>query len=73
MQEHETAAKELQSAIYPLQRLQEKPTPEGVNPTEKEKHLNDDDFQKALGMNKDEWKKVPKWKQQNIKRKANLF
>ena len=73
MQEHETAAKELQSAIYPLQRLQEKPTPEGVNPAEKEKHLNDDDFQKALGMSKDEWKKVPKWKQQNIKRKANLF
>lgn len=38
-----------------------------------EKHLSDEDFLEALGINKEDFNKLPKWKQTNIKNKANLF
>ncbi len=38
-----------------------------------EKHLSDNDFLETLGMNKEEFYNLPKWKQTNIKNKASLF
>jgi len=45
----------------------------GVDPTRREMRLSDDEFQKVFGMGKVEWKRVPKWKKDNLKKKHDLF
>merc|ERR1711957_878391 len=61
------------AAIYPLAVLKESKQPDDVDPTAKEQHLNDADFQEAFKMSKDEFAKLPKWKQQTAKKDAGLF
>jgi hypothetical protein len=41
--------------------------------TEKHLALSDEDFQAALGCNKDEFKALPGWKKSNKLRAAGLF
>lgn len=62
-----------QQTEYPLDILLARPLPETVNSTQLEKYLNDDDFEKALGMNKEEFKKLPLWKRTNLKKENGLF
>ncbi|KAG9260445.1 advillin [Astyanax mexicanus] len=47
--------------------------PKGVNPSEREKHLSDEDFQFIFGMSKNEFSSLPQWKQLNIKKKNKMF
>ncbi|KAJ3592533.1 hypothetical protein NHX12_007660 [Muraenolepis orangiensis] len=46
---------------------------EGVDPTRKEEHLNNDDFALVLGMSRMEFYSMPPWKQQNLKKEKGLF
>ena len=62
-----------QQSVYPLAILLERPLPEYVNPTKLEMYLSDDDFEKALGMSKEEWKKLPAWKKTNLRKENGLF
>jgi hypothetical protein len=38
-----------------------------------EMYLSSDEFEKTLGMTKEEWKKVPAWKQRNLRKEHGLF
>ncbi|XP_041803997.1 advillin [Chelmon rostratus] len=47
--------------------------PEGVDPTEKEKHLSDSDFSVVFGMTKDDFASLPRWRQLNMKKEKGMF
>lgn len=48
-------------------------TMDGIDTTNKEKHLNDADFEKVFKMSKEAYERLPKWKKENAKRAAKLF
>ncbi|KAM5152577.1 villin-1 [Mantella aurantiaca] len=61
---------------YPAEVLVDK-TPEelppGVDPTKKEDYLSSEDFHQIFGMSISEFKALPEWKKQNIKKTNKLF
>jgi hypothetical protein len=62
----------MEARIYPLKDLQES-CPEGVAPHSKEDYLSDEDFLKGLGVTREAFSQLPKWKQQNMKKTAKIF
>lgn len=65
--------KQLSQTEYPLEVLTERPLPEGVDPTRLELYLNEEDFEKALGLTRSEFEQMPVWKQTNLKKENGLF
>ncbi|XP_035187295.1 villin-1 [Oxyura jamaicensis] len=47
--------------------------PRGVDPSRKEQHLSDQDFQAVFGMSRVAFGNLPLWKQQNLKKEKGLF
>lgn len=47
--------------------------PADVDPARKEQYLSDEDFSDLFGATPDEFIKMPKWKQQNLKKAKELF
>ncbi|XP_062300565.1 advillin isoform X3 [Scomber scombrus] len=47
--------------------------PEDVDPTQKEKHLSDYDFNNIFGITKDDFASLPQWKQLKLKKEKGLF
>ncbi|NXO63622.1 VILI protein, partial [Phainopepla nitens] len=47
--------------------------PQGVDPSRKEDHLSDEDFQAVFGMNRSAFSHLPLWKQQKLKKDNGLF
>ncbi|XP_075611880.1 villin-1 [Balearica regulorum gibbericeps] len=47
--------------------------PQGVDPSRKEYHLSDQDFQAVFGMNRSAFSNLPLWKQQKLKKDKGLF
>lgn len=47
--------------------------PEGVDPTRREAYLDEDAFEKIIGMPRAEFQALPKWKQVVKKKEAGLF
>uniref|UniRef100_H3D5C6 Villin like n=1 Tax=Tetraodon nigroviridis TaxID=99883 RepID=H3D5C6_TETNG len=47
--------------------------PPGVDPCQREDYLADRDFERLLGMSRLEFQRLPKWRQNDIKKKAGLF
>ncbi|XP_061584561.1 advillin [Cololabis saira] len=47
--------------------------PEGVDPTQKEKHLSNADFASIFGISKDDFVNLPQWKQLKMKKEKGLF
>lgn len=47
--------------------------PRGVDPSRKEYHLSDQDFQATFGMNRSAFGNLPLWKQQKLKKEKGLF
>ncbi|XP_040910366.1 supervillin isoform X2 [Toxotes jaculatrix] len=58
---------------FPLAELQARPLPEGVDPLRLEIYLSDQDFEKALEMTREEYERLPGWKQVNLKKAKGLF
>ncbi|XP_030829530.1 advillin isoform X2 [Strongylocentrotus purpuratus] len=58
---------------FTLAELQAKEVPEGVVSGKKEKHLSKEDFQKLFGMPYEKYATIPKWKQDNLKKKAGVY
>lgn len=58
---------------YPYKELIKKRPPSGVDVTCKEKYLSDDEFVEVFGITKEEFYSLPKWRQVNQKKKAELF
>ena len=63
----------LSRTTYPLAALLQRPLPEGVDPTHLEIYLSADDFQELLHMTKEEFQKLPMWKQTSLKKEKGLF
>ncbi|XP_026168922.1 supervillin isoform X4 [Mastacembelus armatus] len=59
--------------IFPLAQLQARPLPEGVDPLRLEIYLSDQDFEEALEMKREEYERLPGWKQVNLKKAKGLF
>ncbi|XP_026708804.1 villin-1 isoform X2 [Athene cunicularia] len=47
--------------------------PQGVDPSRKEYHLSDQDFQAVFGMSRSTFGNLPLWKQQKLKKDKGLF
>ncbi|XP_044073526.1 advillin [Siniperca chuatsi] len=47
--------------------------PEGVDSTQKEKHLSDSDFNDVFGITKDDFASLPQWKRLNMKKEKGMF
>ncbi|XP_041329035.1 villin-1 [Pyrgilauda ruficollis] len=47
--------------------------PQGVDPSRKEDHLSDADFQAVFGMSRSAFSSLPLWKQQKLKKDNGLF
>uniref|UniRef100_A0AAR2K0Z4 HP domain-containing protein n=1 Tax=Pygocentrus nattereri TaxID=42514 RepID=A0AAR2K0Z4_PYGNA len=60
-------------STYPLEALQSRPLPHGVDPLRLEIYLSDQDFEKALEMKREEYEALPGWKQVNVKKAKGLF
>jgi len=61
------------SQWHPLETLVKLPYPAGVEKTKRESYLSPQDFLSALGVDKEAFSKLPKWKQDGIKKKAGLY
>uniref|UniRef100_M3ZUX2 Supervillin n=1 Tax=Xiphophorus maculatus TaxID=8083 RepID=M3ZUX2_XIPMA len=59
--------------IYPLAQLQARPLPEGVDPLRLEIYLSDTDFEVGLEMKREDYERLPGWKQVNLKKAKGLF
>lgn len=68
-----TVLEQLSKDEYTLAELKQTPLPEGVDPTRIEYYLNQDDFKTLFGVTKEEFPKVPRWKQIELKKKTGLF
>ncbi|XP_078280646.1 supervillin-like [Rhinoraja longicauda] len=58
---------------YSLEEIMSRPLPEGVDPQRLETYLSDEDFQKVVQMPREEFYKLPSWKQVNWKKAKGLF
>ncbi|KAM6989199.1 supervillin isoform 12-T12 [Tautogolabrus adspersus] len=58
---------------FPLDELRARPLPDGVDPLRLEIYLSDQDFEKALDMKREEYERLPGWKQVNLKKAKGLF
>ncbi|GAB1598523.1 hypothetical protein Ahia01_000129400 [Argonauta hians] len=58
---------------YPLAMLQRKFLPRGIDQTNREKYLSQEDFQKVFKMSPEEFYSKPAWKQIDLKKKYKLF
>ncbi|XP_028289758.1 villin-1 isoform X2 [Gouania willdenowi] len=47
--------------------------PEGVDPSQREEHLSDQDFENLLGTSRADFLRLPKWRQNDLKKKAGIF
>jgi len=63
------------SLSFGLEDLQDKKTwiKLGVEPAERETYLSPEDFQEVFKMDKESFAKLPKWKRDNLKKRALLF
>uniref|UniRef100_A0A673CIT0 Villin-like n=1 Tax=Sphaeramia orbicularis TaxID=375764 RepID=A0A673CIT0_9TELE len=47
--------------------------PQGVDPSQREEYLSDVDFENLLGTSRLDFQRLPKWRQNDLKKKAGLF
>ena len=59
--------------IFAYSELTTQPFPSGVDPTQREMYLSDEEFVQYLKKTKGEWSTIPKWRQNNSKKSAKLF
>ena len=60
------------TTFYSLQELKTSP-PAECDRSKLEVYLSDEDFKTAMGFTKEEFTKLPKWKQTNKKKEVGLF
>jgi len=69
----EVVLSKLSKTNYSWEELQQRPLPDGVDPSRLERYLNESDFEKYLGLTKEAFNKEPQWKQLNIRKEKGLF
>lgn len=63
----------LTCCTYPAPVLLQRPLPDGVDPTMLEKYLSPIHFAQMFGLAKEDFYKLPQWKQTNLKKSSGLF
>lgn len=63
----------LSRSIYPKEELLQKPLPEGVDPRHLERYLSAEDFEESFSMTREEFMKLPNWKQTDLKKEKGFF
>ena len=58
---------------FSLDTLKQRPLPEGVDPARLETYLSDEEFKKVFKMDKEQFSKLPAWKQTKNKKEVGLF
>lgn len=58
---------------YSYEELKSSERPKDVDPAQKQAYLSDAEFETVMGMSADAFAKMPKWKQQNLKKAKELF
>ncbi|XP_072417908.1 supervillin-like isoform X2 [Chiloscyllium punctatum] len=58
---------------YSLEEIMSRPLPEGIDPHRLETYLSDEDFKKVVQMSREEFNRLPGWKQVNWKKVRGLF
>ena len=53
--------------------LQTQPLPKDVDPSRKEYHLTDKEFEEVFKMDKKMYESQPRWKRNDMRKKAELF
>ncbi len=61
------------SAKYTFAQLTGPSLPEGIDPTQKEQYLLEDEFKARFGISRAEFNALPGWKKNNARKKAGLF
>ena len=61
------------SPIHSFAELTAATLPAGVNPLQKEEWLNPTEFEKAFGVSREAFLKIPKWKRDQQKKQAGLW
>ncbi|XP_059494658.1 supervillin-like isoform X1 [Stegostoma tigrinum] len=69
----EDALSRLCKTQYSLEEIMSRPLPEGIDPHRLETYLSDEDFKKAVQMSREEFNRLPSWKQVNWKKARGLF
>lgn len=67
------ALSQLSQKEHPLAVLLARPLPEGCDATRLELYLSEADFVPALGCDRNEFERMPLWKQTNLKKERGLF
>lgn len=68
-----TAYRQLTRTEYSLAELTGETKPEGVDPAKLEDYLEEEEFMKVFEMHREEFKKLPKWKQVVLKQTKGLY
>lgn len=63
----------LSRTTYPKEELLQRPLPEGVDPRHLETYLSTEDFAESFSMTKEEFMKLPNWKQTDLKKEKGFF
>lgn len=58
---------------FSLTVLKQRPLPEGVDPAKLETYLSDEEFKNVFKMDKEQFAKLPGWKQTKSKKEVGLF
>ncbi|KAL8603877.1 hypothetical protein ACOMHN_049695 [Nucella lapillus] len=58
---------------HPVEELRKTSVPKGVDPSCKEKHLTDADFEEVFGMSRTDYLNLRPWRQIDLKKKMGLF
>ncbi len=61
------------SAKFTFAQLSAAVLPEGVDASQKEQYLADDEFKQVLGISRAEFNALPGWKKANARKKSGLF
>lgn len=63
----------LSRTTYPREELLQRPLPEGVDPRHLETYLSTEEFEESFSMTKEEFAKLPNWKQTDLKKEKGFF
>jgi len=61
------------SAKYTFAQLMTEPLPEGIDATQKEQYLLEDEFTSRFGISRAQFNALPAWKKANARKKAGLY
>jgi len=59
--------------FFSIDELIQRPLPEGVNPSKLETYLSDEDFFDLFRMDREEFKRLPLWRRDNLKKSVGLY